>query len=200
LSLSRVKGMSAEESGELYEHPADRLIARLQQEHIASLSRSIGKIERMVLARAKEMPWYQQLDTVPGVGRILGMTIAMEVGEIGRFGSAAQFASYCRAVKAQRMSNEKTKGKNNKKCGNRDLAWAFGEAANFAKRYDDRSRRWFDRKAERTNKVVATKALACKLAKAAWHVMSGNVPYDGDRVFGKAAANQGKGLATNQQN
>ena len=57
------------------------------------------------------------------------------------------------------------------KCGNKYLGWAFVEAAQFAKRYDERSRRWFDRKAAKTNTVVATKALACKLAKAAWHLM-----------------------------
>jgi len=68
------------------------------------------------------------------------------------------------------------------------------EAANFAKRYDDQSRRWFDRKAARTCGVLATKALACKLAKAAWHVMSGNVAYDAARVFGRVAESQVKGL------
>jgi transposase len=116
------------------------------------------------------------------------------VGEISRFGSPGQFASYCRAVDAVRTSNEKNKGWNNRKCGNKYLAWAFVEAANFAKRYDDQSRRWFDRKAARTCGVLATKALACKLAKAAWHVMSGNVAYDAARVFGRVAESQVKGL------
>jgi len=32
--------------------------------------------------------------------------------------------------------------------------------------------------------VIATKALACKLAKAAWHVMAEDAPYDATRVFG----------------
>jgi hypothetical protein len=44
--------------------------------------------------------------------------------------------------------------------------------------------RFYDRKKQQTNPVIATKALACKLAKAAWHVMAENVPYDGTRVFG----------------
>ena len=199
LNLSRLKGMAAETARELYAHPADRLIAVVQQEHITALNGSIAKIEKLVLARARTLPWHEPLDTLPGVGRILGMTIALEVGEIGRFAGPGQFASYCRAVDARRISNGKPKGPNNGKCGNKYLAWAFVEAANFAKRHDERSRRWFDRKAARTCGVLATKALACKLAKAAWHVMHGNVPYDGDRVFGKAAANQVKGLATSQR-
>jgi transposase len=195
LSLSRLKGMDARGARELYEHPANQLIAVVQQEHISGLNRSIEKMEKMVLARARSLPGYDQLNTLPGVGRILGMTIAMEVGEIGRFKSPGQFASYCRAVDSRRTSNERDKGRNNSKCGNKYLAWAFVEAANFARRYDERSRRWFDRKAARTCGVLATKALACKLAKAAWHVMSSDIPYDAERVFGKAAESQGKGLA-----
>jgi transposase len=194
MSLSRLKGMSAEVAQELYEHPANQLIATLQQEHIAGLNRSIEQIEKVVLASARALPGYTRLNTLPGVGRILGMTIAMEVGEIGRFGSPGQFASYCRAVASRRISNGKEKGRNNGKCGNKYLAWAFVEAANFAKRYDDRCRRWFDRKAAQTCGVLATKALACKLAKAAWHVLSANVAYDAERFFGRAAGNQVKGL------
>jgi transposase len=194
MNLSRVKGMAAGAARELYEHPANQLIATVQQEHIAGLNRSIEQIEKTVLASARAMPGYARLNTLPGVGRILGMTIALEVGAIGRFASPGQFASYCRAVDSRRISNGKDKGRNNGKCGNKYLAWAFVEAANFAKRYDERSRRWFDRKAAKTCGVLATKALACKLAKAAWHVMSGNVEYDAERVFGRAAESQGKGL------
>ena len=46
------------------------------------------------------------------------------------------------------------------------------EAANFARRYDAQCRKWFDRKAAKTSNVIATKALACKLAKAAWYLMA----------------------------
>jgi transposase len=195
MSLTRLKGMAPDAARELYEHPANQLIATVQREHVAGLNRSIAKIEKMVLARARVLPCYARLNTLPGVGRILGMTIAMEVGEIGRFAGPGQFASYCRAVDSRRTSNEKDKGRNNGKCGNPYLAWAFVEAANFARRYDERSRRWFDRKAARTCGVLATKALACKLAKAAWHVMNANVDYDAERVFGRAADSQRKGLA-----
>ena len=185
MSLSRLKSMPVDEVIELYEHPANQLIAKVQKEHIEQLGRSIERIEKAVLRSARELPYYERLNTVPGIGRILGMTITMEVGQISRFKSAGDFASYCRAVASKRTSNEKNKGDNNRKCGNRHLSWAFVEAANFAKRYDERCRRWFDRKVARTCSVLATKALACKLAKAAWHVMAHNVDYDQHRVFPK---------------
>jgi len=50
--------------------------------------------------------------------------------------------------------------------------------------HDTHCRRWYDAKAGRTNKVLATKALACKLDKAAWRVMARNPAYDEKRMFG----------------
>jgi hypothetical protein len=69
------------------------------------------------------------------------------------------------------------------------LSWALVEAASFAKRYDEPCRRWFERKQAKTNSVLATKALACKLAKAGWQVMRYRTHYDASRMFpGLAAA------------
>jgi len=81
------------------------------------------------------------------------------------------------------MSNGKKKGENNGKCGNKYLAWAFVEAAQFARRHDNACRKFHDRKSAQANPIVATKALACKLAKAAWHMMSQNTPYEAGRMF-----------------
>jgi transposase len=201
MNLGRLKSMEPSEAAALYEHPANQLIAKVQKEHIEGLDKSIARIEKAVLQSARELPYYEKLNTLPGVGKILGMTITMEVGEIKRFKTSGDFASYCRAVDSKRTSNEKNKGRNNRKCGNKYLSWAFVEAANFAKRYDESCRRWFDRKTAKTNTVIATKALACKLAKAAWHLMAERVDYDQKRIFpqecGRAAVSQRKGLAKN---
>ncbi len=187
LELRRLKTMSVEEAAELYTHPANRLIAQVQKEHIELLNRSIGAIEKSVLAVATQLPYYPRLQTLPGVGVVLGLTIAMEVGQIERFAGPGEFASYCRAVDSQRLSNGKKKGDNNQKCGNKYLAWAFVEAAHCARRYDTACRRWYDRKAGKTSTVIATKALACKLAKAAWHVMAKLTDYQADRMFPELA-------------
>jgi transposase len=151
------------------------------------LEKSIQRVEKVVLACARQIPLYEKLLSLPGIGRILGLTITMEVGDIGRFQSDGDFASYCRLVDARRLSNGKCKAANNPKCGNKYLSWAFVEAANFARRYDPKCRQWYDRKAAKTSKVLATKALACKLAKAAWHVMAGPCDYDEQRVFPELA-------------
>lgn len=183
LSASEFNALDVAGIGGLYEHPADRVIGLAQKGHIEQFTESIQCIEKFVLKSARATPYYERLITLPGVGKILGMTITMEVGQISRFAGPENFASYCRMVDAKRLSNEKTKGDNNQKCGNRYLSWAFVEASNFARRYDEQCRRWFDRKAAKVGTVVATKALGCKMAKAAWHIMAKGTDYEAARMF-----------------
>ena len=190
LPLGVLKGLEPKQAKDLYEHPANQLIARVQLEHIAALEASISRIEKAVLSCAREIPLYDKLLTLPGIGKILGMTITMEVGDIARFKTDGDFASYCRAVDSRRLSNGKQKGENNQKCGNKYLSWAFVEGANFAKRSDENCRRWYDRKKAKSSVVLATKALACKLAKAAWHVMARKTDYDPRRMFPELANQQ----------
>jgi len=123
MPLKHLKSLEPKEAKDIYQHPANQLIARIQLEHIEALDRSIGRIEKGVLACAQEIPLYRRLLTLPGVGKILGMTITMEVGDIKRFKTDGDFASYCRAVDSRRLSNGKQKGENNQKCGNKYLSW-----------------------------------------------------------------------------
>jgi transposase len=182
--LARVKSMKAEEAQARFTAPADQLLSGEQITLMRHLTDSITKLERHILAVTGQTPAYHRLQEVPGIGKILGLTIALETGDPKRFADAGNFASYCRCVRSLRQSNTKKKGENNRKCGNKYLAWAFVEAAHFACRHHEQCRRFYDRKKQQTNPVIATKALACKLAKAAWHVMAENVPYDATRVFG----------------
>jgi transposase len=93
------------------------------------------------------------------------------------------FASYARCVDSERISNGKEKGEGNAKCGNRYLVWAFVEAAHFAARYNARIKRYYQRKAAKTNPMVAIKAVAQKLARAAYHVMRTHERFEEARTF-----------------
>jgi len=150
---------------------------------VRCLNLQIERLEREVLAQVKLAAQFAPLMSVTGIGKILALTIMLETGEIGRFAKVGHFASYARCVDAKRLSNEKKKGSNNAKCGNPYLAWAFVEAANFAIRYSPRVKRFFQRKCAKTNKIVAFKACAHKLARAAFHVMRDRVAFDEARAF-----------------
>ncbi len=102
----------------------------------------------------------------------------------GRFAGVGNYVSYCRCVEAKRISNGKRKGAGNAKNGNRWLAWAFVEAAHFAVRYDDRARRYHQRKKAKTHAMVASKAVAHKLARACYHVMKDGTVFEPERCFG----------------
>ena len=69
-----------------------------------------------------------------------------------------------------RESNGKKKGEGNTKNGNKYLAWAFVEGANFALRYCPGAKRFYKRKKRKTNGIVAIKAVAHKLARACYHI------------------------------
>ena len=80
-------------------------------------------------------------------------------------------------------SNGKKKGQGNTKNGNKYLAWAFIEAANFAMRFNAEAKRFYDTKKAKTNNVVAIKALAHKLARACYHMLKEGRPFDVTRCF-----------------
>ena len=120
---------------------------------------------------------------MPGIGNILGLTIMLEVGDINRFPKVSDYSSYCRCVKSERLSDKKKKGEGNRKNGNRYLAWAYVEAANFAVRHYPEAQSFYHRKKAKTNGVVATKALGNKLARASYYIMRDQVPYDGSKLF-----------------
>lgn len=147
------------------------------------LDEQIRVLERTVLARAKLKPEFEKLLTVDGIGKILGMSIMYEAGDMERFAKVGRFASYARCVDSSHWSNGKKKGEGNRKNGNKYMAWAFVEAAHFAVRYNERVRRFHQRKKAKTNGVVAVKAVAHKLARACYYVLKRQVPFDERRAF-----------------
>ena len=147
------------------------------------LSNQIECVETVVLGELKLRPAFIGLNTIPGVGKILALTIMLETGEIGRFPKVGNFSSYCRKVPTGWLSNNKKKGKGNSKNGNKYLAWAFSEAAELARRFDPRVRAYFNRKASKSNRMVAHAALAHKLARTAYIIMRDGRAFDHDKLF-----------------
>ncbi len=152
-------------------------------EILRCLDGQIAVLERKALEQAKVKPEFKQVTTIDGIGEILGMTIMYEAGDMERFEEVGQFASYARCVGSSRWSNGKKKGENNRKNGNKYLAWAFVEAAHHAVQYNERVKKFYQRKKARTNSVVAWKAVAHKLARACYHVVKDRIAFDEARAF-----------------
>ena len=150
---------------------------------IRFLDRIVGEIEQEVVSQIKIKKEFIKLLTTPGIGNILGLTIMLEVGHIGRFPKVGDYSSYSRCVESKKISNRKKKGENNKKNGNRYLAWAYVEAANHAIRCCPKAQKFFQRKLAKSKRVLATKALANKLSKATYFIMRDQVDFDEDKLF-----------------
>jgi transposase len=150
---------------------------------IKTLNAEIGKLEARLRERVRLRTPFRLITTAPGIGEVLGTTIMLEAGAIERFAAVGNFASYARCVDSKRLSNGKKKGEGNVKNGNKYLAWAFIEAANFARRYCPEAKRFYERKKARTNNIVATKALAHKLARACYHMLKEGKTFDVKRCF-----------------
>ncbi len=156
------------------------------QSHIAmikALSTQIALLEKSILTQVEPNPVFSYLKTTPGIGDILAEAILLETGDISRFKGPGNFASYCRCVDSRRESNGKKKGENNRKNGNKYLAWAFIEAANFAIRHSEKANRFYEKKKQATNMIVARKALAHKIARASYWVMRNQQDFNEDLVF-----------------
>jgi len=183
VSVNRIKRLTEEEVAASFPSPHLRSAAQRSLAVIQFLSGQIREIEAEVLKEVRLRDEFALLLTVPGIGKILGLTIMLEVGDIGRFKGVRDYSSYCRCVKSERWSAGKKKGKGNEKNGNKYLAWAYVEAAHFARRYYEGPARFWQRKARERNEIVATKALANKLARGSYYVMRDQVPYDEQRLF-----------------
>lgn len=164
--------------------PEQRLALQSNLTVMRCLDAQIDLLEDAILKQARLKPEFHALRSVSGIGEILALTIALETGDIGRFETPGNFASYARTVNSRHESNGKKKGEGNTKCGNKHLAWAFVEAAHFAVRYDAQIKRWYQKKVAKTLPVVAIKAVAHKLARACYHILKTGEPFEVTRAFG----------------
>ncbi len=185
MSGNAIKKLKAEDAENLFVDPYQIFTAQQNIKTIEFLKTIIKDIEKEVLKVVELAPEFIRLKTFPGIGKILALTIMLEVGDISRFSKVGDYSSYCRCVKSERISNGKKKGENNKKNGNKYLSWAYVEAANFAIRFSPEAQSFYQRKKAKRNGIVAIKALSNKLARASYYVMRDQVDYDVEYLFRK---------------
>ena len=76
------------------------------------------------------------LDTIPGVGALLGLTLASEIGDVARFGSPRKLVGYAGLAPKISQSGDRSRTGALSKAGSRTLRWAAVEAAQHAWRPD----------------------------------------------------------------
>jgi transposase len=91
----------------------------------------IEEVEQELTVQMTTTPEAQLLDTMPCVGLILSMTMALEIGEVARFADAAHLASYAGLVPTVHSSGGRTRLGSTSPEVNRTLKWAYVEAGNL---------------------------------------------------------------------
>jgi transposase len=185
-SVKRIRELTAKELKHLLPEAYQVLAITSSLAILDCLSQQIKTLEKAVSKRLKHTPSYEQLLTVDGIGTILAQTIALETGQIGRFPTVGDYASYCRCVNSTKLSNGKRKGQGNVKNGNLYLGWAYMEAAQFAIRFNPQAQRFYQRKLAKStnNTVLARKSVAHKLSRACYYIMRDLVPFEATKAFG----------------
>ena len=143
----------------------------------AELDRRIDPIDRELapIARADERA--RLLATIPGVGPLLSLTFAAEIGEVSRFAGPGKLIGYAGLAPRVSQSGERSQTGALSKAGSRTLRWAAVEAANNAWRPSNPWHRHYLRVSARHGKNPAKSAVARKLLIAAWHMLSRREPF-----------------------
>lgn len=137
----------------------------------------IEETEKQLAAMLKPSEAARLLDTLPCVGPILSAVMALEIGDIGRFQTAGQLASYAGLVPTVHSSGGHTRMGPVSRNVNRTLKWAFVEAANVIamhrKRHpESHTARLYTRVREKKNHQKAAVAVARHLAEAAFGILT----------------------------
>jgi transposase len=149
---------------------------------VAHLDHQIAELELFLTAQAKghDLPTFYRLRSIPGVGKVLALTMLYEIGDIRRFDQVGQFLSYARLVRPAKESAGKRCGTSNAKMGNGHLKWAFREAAALMTRHEPQVKAWAAKKAKAHGKGKTQAILASKLGRAVYVMLRRGVPFDAE--------------------
>ena len=164
----------------------DPFVRRRVETHLAllePLDTAIRRLEAEIEDAAQDLfpTELAALQSTPGVGPILSLTILLEIDTITRFDTRQQFCSYARLCGAVQTSDNKRTGVGNKKAGNAWLKWAFSEAAVLSAQKNERIGVYLNRLAARLGKAKAYSALAHKLGRAFYHILHTKEVFDVNR-------------------
>lgn len=98
IRANRVKQLTLDAVSAVFEDANVALAIQSNVRVLDCLQEQISVVERAVHGQVKLRRGYLKLLTVPGIGKILGLTIMLESGDINRFPGVGNYVSYSRLV------------------------------------------------------------------------------------------------------
>jgi transposase len=162
--------------------PYTRRSVETQLELLDQVADHIRLSEKEIQEVVEATPAMKLLMTIPGIGKILAVVIALEIGDITRFPGPEHLASYAGTVPRVKSSGGKTFFGKVRPDVNRYLKWALIEAANMIVLHQ---RHWshyhmtrlYHRLRERKGHAKAVVAVARHMAEAVFWVLKKNEAY-----------------------
>jgi len=148
---------------------------------IDALEAEIAECERELARLGAEHPYVGLLTSVPGIGSVLGYTIASEIGDIARFPTPRKLIGYTGLCPRVDQSGERDRRGPLRKNGPTFLRWALVEAAHAGLRwhqpYRELAERMRSRHGQKRGTTIAVVEIARRDAKAIWHMLTNNQPF-----------------------
>lgn len=169
-----------------------RMLLGMQREHVAYLEAELAKLDRDLLDAMQPYAWaHQLLQTLPGIDKIAAAMILIEIGDnLSHFGSADRLASWAALCPGNNESAGKRKSGKTRK-GNTIVRYLLCEAANAARRTKSVFASKFQGLLVRRGYKKAIVALAHKLIRTIYFMLTRHQPYR-DTGFDYEAANTAK--------
>ncbi len=156
---------------------------------VAMLDQRLIPLEQELRPLARVDPRVQLLTTIPGVGDLLDLTIASEIGEISGFVSARKLVGYSGLSPRVYQSGQKARTGKLSRAGSTMLRRAAIEAAQQAWRPNNPWHQLYLEVKQRCGGKgnPAKAAVARKVLIATWHVLSLRQPFNPSRPRGADA-------------
>jgi len=145
----------------------------------------VTDLELTIVREAKrhDADAFHRLRSVPGIGKVLALTILYEIHDITRFERVQEFASYARLIKCTKESGGKKLGTGGAKMGNVHLKWAFSEAAVTFLRHNSAGKKTLARLEKTHGKGKALSILAHKIGRAVYYMLSRGTVFSTERFL-----------------
>ncbi len=162
-----------------------RRSVRADLELLDPLDATIRHLERDLEAAAQEHYARELavLQSIPGVGLVISLTVLLEIDTIDRFDTRQQFCSYSRLIAPPQESAGKKVGVGCRKQGNAWLKWASSEAAVLSAQKDARIGAYLQRLTARYGTGKALGILSHKLGRAMYHMLHTKRVFDIDKFL-----------------
>ena len=139
---------------------------------IDELQKRIRPIDSELRPIADSDPRARLLQTIPGIGPLISLTFASEIGEVSRFSRPSKLVGYAGLAPRIIQSGDRSATGKLSKAGSRTLRWAAVEAANNAWRPTNPFHEHYRRLADRHGTNPAKVSVARKLLICSWHMLS----------------------------